>query len=442
MEEKSLMTTTHSHSEKSISKITLPFDVSMNLPGSKSITLRDFVLASLSDGVSEIKLPGICDDTFRMEEALRNMGIEISRDQTGEKLLINGKGGAFSDEDVEINIGMSGTSTRLLLALAILRKSQTMLDGHESLRARPNKYLIDALKRLGADIDSRNDGYLPVYIKGKHKFAEEISLKGDRSSQYFSALLQIAPVLPNGLVIHVEGDLVSKPYIDITINEMRKFGVHVQNDGYKRFMVKNQTYKATDLIVEGDASAASYFFAIATLHGGRVVLNNIGKSSLQGDYKFQEICTRLGACVICHENQTIIEGPKAGIETELDTINMEYMPDVAPTLMAMAPFIPGVTRITGLSTLRIKECDRISAPVTELRKLGVNVIEGPDFVEIDQLPPNYQLDKPVSIDTYDDHRMAMSFAVLGSKLGNVVINDPNCVEKTYPHFWEDLSKFY
>ncbi|MGG4094485.1 3-phosphoshikimate 1-carboxyvinyltransferase [Paenibacillus lautus] len=426
-----------------INKFAEPFNVTLKLPGSKSITLRDFILASLAVGVSEIELPGECDDTFRMEEALRKMGIGISRNETGEKLFIKGNGGSFSEDDIELDIGMSGTSTRLLLALSILRKSRTTLDGHESLRARPNKYLIDALKRLGADIESRNDGYLPVHVRSGKEYVEEISLKGDRSSQYFSALLQIAPILPNGLVIHVEGELVSKPYIDITINEMRKFGVNVENNDYKCFVVKNQSYKPTCLRVEGDASAASYFFAIATLHGGTVVFDNIGNSSFQGDYKFHELCTRLGANIICEGNRTIIKGPKDGRVSELiGSIDMESMPDVAPTLMAMAPFIPGVTRITGLSTLRIKECDRISAPVTELRKLGVKVVEGSDFVEIEALPENYEINKQIYIDTYDDHRMAMSFAVVGTKLGNVVINDAKCVEKTYPRFWEDLLKFY
>jgi 3-phosphoshikimate 1-carboxyvinyltransferase len=426
---------------KPVKKLKNQFNLSINLPGSKSITLRDFILSSLADGTSKISFPGICDDTFRMEDSLKRLGIQIAKE--GEHILnIHGNNGKFTTHEVELNVGLSATSTRLLMGLAILRRGKTIIDGHESMRARPNKYLIDVLTDLGATVTSRNDGYLPISIIGPEKYSNKISMSGDKSSQYFSALLQIAPLLSEGLEITVEGELVSKPYIDITINEMKKFGVNVENEEYKSFYVKSQNYKPVNISVEGDASAASYFSALATIHGGTVRLNNIGTSTVQGDFKFFEICKKLGATITESKNFTIITGTKNGTLPSLnEPIDMESMPDVAPTLMAMAPFIPGITKITGLSTLRIKECDRISAPVKELRKFGVEIVEGADYVEIHKLT-NKTNSKKIEVETYDDHRMAMSLAVFGTKIGNMEILNPQCVEKTYPLFWDDLSKIY
>ncbi|GGE35379.1 3-phosphoshikimate 1-carboxyvinyltransferase [Pullulanibacillus camelliae] len=426
---------------QTVKRVEKTFNLGMHLPGSKSITLRDYLLSSLAEGESDIYFPGICDDTFRMEDALKKLGIQISKVKEN-MLTIRGNNGIFNRNEVELDVGLSATSTRLLMGLSLLRKGKTIIDGHESMRARPNKYLLDVLKELGATVTSCNDGYLPVSIVGPKAYSKSISMKGDKSSQYFSALLQIAPVLPEGLEIIVEGELVSKPYIEITINEMKKFGVQVENEDYKRFYVKPQSYKPVKLSVEGDASAASYFSALATIHGGTVKLNNIGSSTVQGDYKFLEICKKLGAEVIEGKDYTVITGTKSDQLPSLDTpINMESMPDVAPTLMAIAPFIPGVTKITGLSTLRIKECDRISAPVKELRKFGVEIVEGADYVEINEWK-KLPLSSQIKVETYDDHRMAMSLAVFGTKAGNMEVLNPECVEKTYPLFWKDLSKIY
>jgi 3-phosphoshikimate 1-carboxyvinyltransferase len=424
-----------------IEKLDHSFDISINLPGSKSITLRNFLLASIADGVSKVRYPGICDDTYRMEEALRNLGVNIKKEDQNT-LTIQGNNGKFSTEELNINVGESGASTRLLMALCLLRRGKTIIDGHESMRARPNKYLLDALKELGASVKSTNDGYLPVEIIGAEMYKNKISMSGDKSSQYFSALLQIAPLLPQGLEIEVEGELVSKPYIDITLNEMKKFGVTVENNDYKSFIVKPQKYKTVDITVEGDASAASYFSALATIHGGKVTFNNIGFLTHQGDHEFVRICKELGSTIIERENSLTITGPTDGLLPRIaEIIDMESMPDVAPTLMAMAPFIPGVTKITGLSTLRIKECDRISAPVTELRKFGVEIVEGKDYVEINEWS-NINQEKEIEVETYQDHRIAMSLAVFGSKVGKMKIINPKCVEKTYPLFWEDLNQVY
>lgn len=375
-----------------------------------------------------------------MEEALNRLGISIQSDETSK--IIQGRGGSFATGDIDLHLGLSAASTRLLLAVSVLRQDPTTLDGLPPLRARPNQYLVDALTALGATIRSTNHGYLPISVVGPNRFAPSVSMRGDQSSQYFSALLIIAPLLPEGLKIEVEGELVSKPYIDITIHEMKKFGVEVKNHQYQRFEISPQPYQPTNLTVEGDASAASYFAAMATLHGGTVTLNNLGTSTLQGDYQFLKLCERLGAQIEYKEETTTITGPQGGkLQPIKEEIDMESMPDVAPTLMMIAPFLPGKTKITGLATLRIKECDRIAVPAHHLRRLGVEVIEGDDTIVIGELDPD-ALPPETAIETHDDHRMAMSFAVLGSKIGNLTILEPDCVNKTYPRFWEAFDQFY
>ncbi|MCK5460346.1 3-phosphoshikimate 1-carboxyvinyltransferase, partial [Candidatus Parcubacteria bacterium] len=424
--------------QKKVLKIENKINAEIFLPGSKSITLRDFVLASLANGESEILRPAECDDADRMIEALKELGIKIEKISGGLKIF--GQVGKFASGEKKLYLGGSGVSTRLLLAVAALRKQKTVIDGNESLRARPNKYLIDSLKELGAEIKSRN-GFLPLEIIGRENLKSKIKMKGDLSSQYFTALLQIAPVLSKGLKIEVEGNLTSKPYIDITVNEMKKFGAVVENSNYRSFFVQSQKYKPAKIIVEGDASAASYFMALAAIHGGKIILKNLGKNSVQGDFKFYKVCEKLGAKVELSDSEIKITGSRNGKLDSLKEINMEDIPDTATTLMAIAPFIPGKTLITGIANLKLKECDRISAPVAELKKLGVKVREGKDFIEIDEKKDFSDVDlSKISIDTYDDHRMAMSFAILGTKIGNLKINDPSCVNKTFPSFWEILEQ--
>ena len=330
---------------------------------------------------------------------------------------------------------------RFLIAIALLRRDETTIDGLPPLRLRPNKDLLDAPRGLGASIRSTNDGHLPVSIQGPEKCNPSIRVKADRSSQYLSGLLLVGPLLPEGLEVEVDGDLVSRPYIDITLREMLRFGVTVERDGYRRFRVPHQPYHPTVVRVEGDASAASYHAALATIHGGTVKFTNLGQTSAQGDYHFLEICEKLGASVFRDDETTTVTGPPFGRMRPLPAeVDMENMPDTAMTLMAIAPLIPGGARINGLRTLRIKECDRISMPAQQLNKIGVETSEGPDWVHIAELDPARPR-SPVVIETYDDHRMAMSFAVLGTRVGDLQIQDPGCVAKSYPAFWEDLESF-
>ncbi len=416
------------------------FQVTLNLPGSKSITLRDAMLASLADGESLLEFPADCEDYLRISEALIQLGVTI-RQAGPESVSISGGGGTFRTGSVLLNAGLSGTSARFLIALALLRRDETVIDGLPPLRVRPNKHLVDALVDLGASVRSTNDGYLPISIRGPEVCKASIRVRGDRSSQYLSALLLAAPLLPDGLQLEIDGDLVSQPYIDVTLREMLRFGVAVERAGYRHFHVPRQSYKPAVVRVEGDASAASYHAALATIHGSSVTFTNLGRDSAQGDYRFLEICEMLGAKVDRHAETTTVTGPPGGRMQPLPAeVNMESMPDTALTLIAIAPLVPGGARVTGLQTLRIKECDRISVPARQLEKIGVATTEGPAELEVAELP-FHRNPLTVVIETHDDHRIAMSFAVLGTRIGNLQIQDPACVAKSYPGFWLDLERF-
>jgi 3-phosphoshikimate 1-carboxyvinyltransferase len=425
---------------KQIEMVSGKFNVALSLPGSKSITLRDAVLASLAQGQSVLESPADCDDFSRISEALIQLGVAMNRG-ADDSVSILGTGGRFSSGPVLLDAGLSGTAARFLIALALLRRDETTVDGLPPLRARPNKHLIDAVAHLGASVQSTDDGYLPVSIRGPDVFKRAIRVRGDRSSQYLSALLLVGPLMPGGLELDVDGELVSRPYIDVTLREMLRFGVTVEREGYRRFQVPEQVYQPAVVRVEGDASAASYHAALATIHGGSVTFANLGRNSAQGDYRFFEICEMLGATVDRADNTTTVTGPPGGQMRPLAAeVNMESMPDTALTLIAIAPLIPGGARITGLGTLRIKECDRISIPARQLDKIGVKTNEGPDFLHVAELDTRRNR-SIVSIETHHDHRVAMSFAVLGTKLGNLQIQDPACVVKSYSRFWDDFGRF-
>ena len=421
------------------------FEFTTGLPGSKSLTLRDCAIAALANGESTIRYPGECDDYWRMKDCLRRLGITVD-DAVDGVVRIRGRDGQFADGAIQLDTGQSAVTTRLLLAMATLRPQPTTIDGHISMRNRPNKALVDALAALGAELRSTNDGHLPTTVIGTRHLRGPVRVPSSISSQYLTSLLIIAPLIEGGLTIEVAGELTSKPYVDLTLDEMAKFGVNVENHGYQRLVVAPQKYRAGTIDVEGDASAASYFAALATLHGAKITLSNLGLRTRQGDYAFFGLCEKLGATVQRNADSTVIHGPRALIAGFDADVDMTSMPDVAPTLMMLAPFLARPTRITGLATLRVKECDRIAAPTRELRKLGVVVEEGPDWMRIEPLPAVQVAQRAnsiptrVEIDTYHDHRIAMSFGVIGSRLPGLRILDPGCVAKTYPNYWKDWQK--
>ncbi len=425
---------------RAVPPIPRPLQLRVTLPGSKSITLRCCLLAALASGESVLAAAGECEDYWRMKECLRALGIAVDDAEPGV-VRITGLGGRWPGGERELFVGASGASTRLLLAACALRRDATTLDGDESMRARPNKILLDALAELGVDVRCQRDGYLPVTLRGPERLGSSVAMRGDVSSQYFSGLMLSAPLLPRGLDIRVVGELVSRPYVQVTVNEMRKFGVEVDVSDPQRFIVPAAAYSPRRLAIEGDASGASYFAALATMHGGTVCFENLGSDTLQGDYRFFEICEQLGARVQRSPDRTTITGHPEAIVGFERPVDMESMPDVAPTLMAMAPYIPGRTKIVGLGTLRLKECDRLAAPAKELSKMGVELTEGEDWIEVGELVRGAAAE-PVEVATYDDHRMAMSFAVVGSLRGGVHVRDPDCVRKTYPQFWQELDRCY
>lgn len=417
-----------------INRIQHPFDVEVTLPGSKSIALRHLVMASLAPSQTTIHGVPKCDDVDAMTRALTMLGVVIKEINTST-FLVNPPTN-LGDSNIHLNLELSGVSLRLLLAVAALRPTTTHFDGLEPLRARPNQDMIEALEELGCDTTSTDGGRLPISITGTRNYSLEVSVGTSISSQYLSGLLLVAPLFPNGLTVKMKGEVVSAPYVDITRNEMSKRGITVETVDDRTLHVKAGNYNAESISIEGDASAATYHLALATIHGSTTRIKNLGESTTQGDFAFIKLCQKLGATIDITNNTATITGPDS--LSALGTVDMQLMPDAAPTLMAISPFLPEPILITGLSTLRHKECDRIACPTRELAKAGVKIEEGDDYVTVHPL----RNPKPAHFNTYDDHRMAMSFAVFASKIGGCAVRDPDCVSKTYADFWRDFKRVY
>lgn len=406
-----------------------PFDLKLCLPGSKSVGLRQLAISALAHDSSAIQNLDRSSDINAMTNALGQFGVEIQR--IGNRLNIDPTKFNFTS-DVHLDLDMSGVSLRLLLAVSALRTGSTTFDGHASLRARPNQHLLEALKQLGCTVQS-NEGRLPIAVSGPAT-GNSVRLQTSVTSQYLTALLLASPVFTQGLRVELVDTLTSAPYVELTLNEMARRGVSVQRDG-NILKVKPQTYRGSNVDIEGDATASTYFAALATLHQSTVHLDNLALNTTQGDIEFLNVCERLGATVGRDHGGITISGPAQ--LNSLGEICMVDMPDAALTLMAMAPYLPDKTHITGLATLRHKECDRISCPAQELRKAGITAEEGPDYITI--VPGNTH---PATFDTHDDHRMAMSLAIFATRTPGCSIRDPSCVEKTYTNFWADLDRAY
>ena len=410
-----------------------PINASMRLPGSKSITNRALLLASLADGESRLVAPLHSEDTFYMASALRELGISII--ETPERdFAVTGRGGQFETPTKTLLIGNSGTTVRFLTAAACFAPagSDVTLDGIARMRERPIRDLVGALLTLGVDAECLNGhGCPPVRVRGGGMKGGRCRLRGDVSSQFLTALLQAAPYADSEVEIEVVGDLISKPYIDITQSVMASFGVELVNENYERLRVPaGQRYGGREYAIEADASNASYFLAAAAVTGGTVTLENLGTDSIQGDIRFLDVLEQMG-CTVSRGASITLTGP-----AQLRAINadMEAIPDMAQTLAVVAAFAESPSQITNIGSLRVKETDRVRAIAKELPKLGVHVAEGPSDWTI--TPPADGIYTPDAIDTYDDHRMAMAFAVAGLRVPNVVINNPGCVAKTFPDFWE------
>ncbi|MDA1219409.1 MAG: 3-phosphoshikimate 1-carboxyvinyltransferase [Chloroflexi bacterium] len=409
-------------------------DGQIQLPGSKSLSNRILLLSALAGGTTEVYNLLDSDDTVHMLEALRRLGVKLSLSEDKTRCQVQGLGGPFPSQETELFLGNAGTAVRPLCAALCLGRGVFTITGEPRMYQRPIRDLVDALRHLGTRIDYlREDGFPPLSIRAEGIKGGTVSIRGNISSQYLTALLLASPLAQNDTIIEVEGDLVSKPYIDMTLDVVRRFGAEVEASGYERFKIPGlQKYQSPgDVLVEGDASSATYFLAAAAIRGGTVRVNGVGMDSVQGDVKLADVLEQMGAVV--NRGVDWIEvsrGELHGVDLDLN-----HIPDAAMTVATTALFAEGKTAIRNIHNWRVKETDRLAAMATELRKVGAEVIEGDDYLEI--TPPKRITS--ATIDTYNDHRMAMCFSLAALGDAEIIINDPGCVSKTFPDYFEKLA---
>ena len=407
------------------------------MPGSKSLTNRALLTAALADGDSELLGALHSDDTRYMAAALNALGVGVESDEERARFAIQGGGGTFSAAEADLFVGNSGTTMRFLTAALPLGHGRYRIDGVPRMRLRPIAPLLEALQDLGADARSELDtGCPPVVVEADGLRGGQTRMAGDLSSQYFSALLLAAPYAREGVSVEIAGDLVSKPYLPMTTSVMAAFGVtaDLDTDNWQHLAVRpGQRYTGRVYQIEPDASNASYFFAAAAVTGGRVRVEGLGKDSTQGDLHFVDVLRAMGAEVEMSDTFTEVRGPSNG---ELKGVDLDLGPisDTAQTLAAIAPFATGPTTIRGVAHARIKETDRVAALACELRRLGQEVEEFEDGLRITPRPI-----QPADVETYDDHRMAMSFGVAALRSPGIRLCDPGCVAKTFPNFFDLLD---
>lgn len=405
----------------------------VQIPGSKSLSNRILLLAALAEGTTEISNLLDSDDIRHMLTALGSLGVhyELSADKSHCK--VTGLGRALSSEQAqELFLGNAGTAMRPLTAALCLGKGDFTLTGEPRMYERPIGDLVDTLRQAGAHIEYlKDEGYPPLKITSNGLLGGEISTRGNISSQFLTAMLMAAPLAKSDTLINVEGELVSKPYIDITLSVMSRFGIEVENRNYQSFLIKgNRTYQSPGkIMVEGDASSASYFLAAAAIAGGTVRVHGTGNASVQGDARFAEVLEQMGAKVTWADEW--IEVTRSGELNGVD-VDLNHIPDAAMTIATTALFAKGTTAIRNIYNWRVKETDRLSAMATELRKVGAVVEEGEDYIVIE--PPSEI--KSAAIDTYDDHRVAMCFSLAAFGDAEITINDPGCTSKTFPTYFK------
>ena len=415
----------------SIEPITRPFDAVVELPGSKSYSNRALLVAALARGRSEITRALFSDDTRYMHQALMALGVRAQADESAQSFTVDGVDGRFPAAEATLEIGNAGTAARFLTAAVALGRGTFVIDGSPAMRKRPIQPLLDGLRALGVDAESREGGCPPVVVRANGMAGGRARVRGDISSQYLSAMLMAAPYAARDVEIEVEGDLVSAPYVTMTLSTMNEFGVRVERDGDRRFAIAaGQHYTGRRYAVEPDASGASYFFAAAAVTGGHVVIPRLGTRSAQGDLGLLEVLARMGCEVTIEADAIAVQGP-----ARLRAVDADFtrMGDVATTLMAIAPFADGPVTVRGVAQTHYEESDRPVAAATELRRMGLTVESTWDSVTIHPGTP-----QPCEVQTYDDHRIAMSFAVTGLRAPGIAIAHPECVSKTFPEFFEVL----
>jgi 3-phosphoshikimate 1-carboxyvinyltransferase len=407
----------------------------VNLPGSKSVSNRALLLAALAKGTTKLTNLLDSDDIRHMLNALSKLGVSFQLSACKTECVVEGLGQAFSVEALtELFLGNAGTAMRPLAAALCLGHGEYILTGEPRMKERPIGHLVDALRQAGAKIEYlENNDYPPLKIIGSGLNGGQVTIDGSISSQFLTAFLMSAPLAKGEVTIDIVGDLVSKPYIDITLHIMQQFGVAVQNNDYKQFVIQpGQQYLSPGaFLVEGDASSASYFLAAAAIRGGEVKVTGIGKNSIQGDIQFADALEKMGTEIEWGDDYVIAR------KGELKAVDLDFnhIPDAAMTIATTALFAKGTTVIRNVYNWRVKETDRLAAMAKELRKVGAEVEEGHDYIRV--TPPEKLIH--AAIDTYDDHRMAMCFSLVALSDTSVTINDPKCTSKTFPDYFERLK---
>lgn len=410
-------------------------DTTIAVPGSKSHTNRALICAALAGGRSTLDGALFAEDTEAMLSALGQLGIDIDSDREAASIEVRGCAGRLAPGPRRLYLAQSGTTSRFMLGLVALGAGPYELDGHAQLRSRPFGPLLHALRHLGVTIEGDR---LPLTVSGSGLRSGTVAATGSVSSQFLSGLLLAAPYarsasdLESGLVVELSDELVSKPYIDLTLATMAQFGVTAENDGYRRFRVPGGAYEPTTVAIEPDASAATYFFAAAAITGGRVRIEGLGTETVQGDVRFVDLLERMGARVERTASWIEVAG---GTELKGIDVDMSDLSDAAQTLAIVATFASSPTTVRGIEFVKYKETDRIRAVVDQLRALGLTVDQAVDGFTIHPGSP-----RPGLVDTYDDHRMAMSFALLGLRHPGIAVDNPSCVSKTFPEYFSVLEQ--
>ncbi|VVD97941.1 3-phosphoshikimate 1-carboxyvinyltransferase [Pandoraea cepalis] len=422
----------------------------LRLPGSKSISNRVLLLAALSHGTTRVRDLLASDDTKVMLDALATLGVKCTQVGDSRDFIVEGCGGAFPVKTAKLFMGNAGTAIRPLTAALALSHGDYAVSGVARMHERPIGDLVDGLRQLGAHIDYvGNAGYPPLHIQPADVAAPSapIRVRGDVSSQFLTALLLTLPLLPSAtgeIVVEVEGELISKPYIDITLRLLRRFGIDVRQDGWSRFTLpaadaSGAKYRSPgEIRVEGDASSASYFLAAGAIGGGPLRVEGVGRDSIQGDVRFVDALAAMGARVTLFDDAIEVHGvdTPSGKLRALD-MDFNHIPDAAMTIAVAALFADGTTTLRNIASWRVKETDRLAAMAIELRKVGATVEEGTDYLRV---TPPAALTPNAAIDTYDDHRMAMCFSLVSLGGVPVTINDPKCVAKTFPTYFTEFAR--
>lgn len=415
-----------------IKPIPHPLHATVRVPGSKSLTNRALLIAALANGTTHLTNALFSDDSKYFASALKTLGFDVQLDETDRSMTITGLGGKIPAKKAELFIGNAGTAARFLSAFLTLGTGEYILDGEPRMRERPIGDLIDALQQLGVELEAKNN-CPPVEIFAKGLYGGKTKIAGNISSQFLSALLMVAPYAQSSIEVELTTELNSKPYVDMTVAAMKDFGVDVERHGYERFIIQPSSYlPIPNYPIESDASAASYFFAAPAVCGGIVRVENISHKSVQGDIAFLDVLQKMGCMVQEGEDFINVTGAQRLQGVDVD---MRDIPDTAQTLAAVAPFAVSPTRIRGIASARVKETDRVHATCVELARLGVQVEEHEDGMTI------YPCDslRPAVIQTYNDHRMAMAFSLIGLRVDGVMIENPECVSKTFPNYFEVLD---